>query len=218
MVSKTTIPGRLNAAAGSGVSSTLGCMPTGVALMITSAGLLPRIDQLIERQPTSSASRVARSSWRLAIVTMRAAAHQTEGDRPRHSPGAQDQHLLFEKRTGLVFTVAAPHGGFERIHRRPIIGVIADPLAILLKDDRVAASRPIDGPFFLLQERHDRFFVRDRHAAALDVQPEQLFEKGRQLAVGTRNGTITLFRPSFRNAALCTAGLRLCSIGSPITP
>ncbi len=107
-MSKTTILGRLNAAAGSGVSSTLGCMPTGVALMITSAGLLARIDQLIVRQPTSSASRVARSSWRLAIVTMCSAPRQPECDRPRHPPRSQDQHLLLEERAGLVLAGRPP--------------------------------------------------------------------------------------------------------------
>ncbi len=68
-MSKTIISERLNAAGGSGVSSTLGCIPTGVALMITSATVLARIDQVTLRQPTSSASRVARSSCRLVIET-----------------------------------------------------------------------------------------------------------------------------------------------------
>ena len=52
----------------------------------------------------------------------------------------------------------------------------------------------------------------------LDVQPEQVAEERLQLAVGTRNGTRTLFSPRCRNAALWIAGLRLCSIGSPMTP
>ena len=62
------MPGRGNAAGGSGVSSTFGCIPTGVQLTMTSAMMVARCDQVTIRQPTSSASAVARSSCRLVIV------------------------------------------------------------------------------------------------------------------------------------------------------
>ncbi len=149
---------------------------------------------------------------------MSPAPHQPESDRPRDPAGSQNQHLLVKQRARRLFALVPAHRDFERVHRSTIVRVVADPLAVLLEDHRVAASRPLDRPLLLLQERHDRFLVRDRDAAALQVQPEQLLEKRLQLACGTMNGTITLFKPRSRKAALWTTGLKLCSIGSPMTP
>src|SRR4051812_39239225 len=61
---------RLNAAGGSGESSTLGCIPTGVQFTMMSAIELARIAHDADRQPTASAKALARSSWRLVIVTL----------------------------------------------------------------------------------------------------------------------------------------------------
>ena len=76
------------------------------------------------------------------------------------------------------------HGGFEGIHRGPIVGVVADPATVLLNDDRVAGPGAFDGPLLLLQERDERLLVGDGHAAPLDVQPQELLEERREFAVG----------------------------------
>ena len=108
----------------------------------------------------------------------RTATHQPKSDRPRHSPGAQDQDLFFKEGTGCFFAGAAPHRSFERIHGCAIICVVADPLTIVLKDDRVAAPRPIDRTFFLLQEGHDRFLVGNREVATRKAQRRKRPQRG----------------------------------------
>ena len=113
--------------------------------------MLARADQVTARQPTSSASRVARSSWRLVIVTLAPRRDQPEGDRPGHAPGPEDQHLLLEERAGVLLARAAAHGRLERIHRGAVVGVVADPAAVLLEDHRVAGPRALDGALLLLQ-------------------------------------------------------------------
>ena len=168
--------------------------------------MLARIDQVTVRQPTSSASRVARSSWRLVIVTLAPRRIRPKAIGRATPPAPRISTCLSNSGLASSSLVAAAHGGFERIHRRAVVGVVADPPAVLLEDDRVAGPGPLDGPLLLLQERHDRLLVGDRDAAPLDVQPEQLLEERRQLAVGDQERHHDLVQPELAERGVVDRG------------
>ena len=163
--------------------------------MITSAIEVARCDQVTI--PAADFLGQARGPLVVTIGDRQVgpAPHQPEGDRPGHSPCPQDQHLLVEQRARVLGTVAAPHPRLERIHGRPIVGVVADAPAVAVDDDRVARPGPLHGPLLLLEQRDDRLLVGNRHAAPLDVQPEQLAEERLQLAVGDEERHQDLVQP-----------------------
>ena len=194
-------------------------MPTGVQLMITSAIAVARCDQVTVRQPTSSARLVAALVVAVGDRHARPAPRQAEGDRPGHAAGAEDQHLLVEQRAGRSGSSivaqrrlrASPSRRGSRCcsrstcRRRSATTVLHEPVRST-------------GFSFCFEQRDDVLLVGDRHAASLDVEPLQLVEERARLAGGDQERRMTLFRPSWRNAALWMAGLRLWPIGSPITP
>ena len=56
-------------------------------------------------------------------------------------------------------------------------------------------ARALDGPLLLLEQGHDRLLVGDRHAAPLDVQPQQLVEEGLEFSVGDQERDQDLVEP-----------------------
>ena len=90
-----------------------------------------RIAQLMVRQPTSSASLVARSSFRLVMVTAAPRAIRPKAIDRATPPAPRISDLLVEERAGVRVLRTSAEGVFQRVHRRAVVGVVADPLAVL---------------------------------------------------------------------------------------